>query len=202
MTSYDPDLAMTDDEANVLRFSVLKCAMLGGCAAEVGVYKGHSASIIRNNLPEDVPLFLFDTFEGIPDLITEEDVDAFGRSLRESDWVAPGMYAASEYDVRDRFADSPNVIITRGLFPASAEGIITNESFAFVHLDVDLYQPTVEVLQFFCFRMLPDGLILVHDYDCNPGIKAACERFIGLSKSFKLSVIHGHNGQALLWHKT
>lgn len=47
-------------------------------------------------------------------------------------------------------------------FPESAEGI--QDSFCFVNLDMDLYQPMLNGLRFFYDKMEKNGVILLHDY--------------------------------------
>ena len=54
-----------------------------------------------------------------------------------------------------------------------------HERFSFVHLDVDLYQPTMDSLEFFYGRMNPCSIILCDDYGfvtC-PGAKKAMDSF-------------------------
>ena len=68
-----------------------------------------------------------------------------------------------------------NVIIKKGLFPASAKEI--DEKFAFVSLDMDLFNPIFEGLEFFWPKMSPGGVIFVHDYDCWDGVTKAVMKF-------------------------
>lgn len=56
-----------------------------------------------------------------------------------------------------------NVIIHKGYFPDTAKQL-EEERFAFVNLDVDLYEPTYNGLKFFKDKMISGGVILVHDY--------------------------------------
>ena len=56
-----------------------------------------------------------------------------------------------------------NVRIYKGLFPGTASPV-ANQSFAFVHLDADLYQSTKDSLEFFYPRMEKGGIILTHDF--------------------------------------
>lgn len=67
------------------------------------------------------------------------------------------------------------VEIKKGLFPETASGI--EDSFVFVSLDMDIYEPTYQGLQFFWNRMSPGGVIFVHDYGNYDGIKSAVMRF-------------------------
>jgi O-methyltransferase len=76
-------------------------------------------------------------------------------------------------------ADKNNVVIRRGIFPNTAKDI--DDSFIFVRLDLDLYQPTLEGLKFFYPRMCRGGVILVHDYytESYAGVKQAVIDFWG-----------------------
>ena len=65
-------------------------------------------------------------------------------------------------------------------FPNSyAKNVIKNKKFKFVHLDVDNYQPYKESLEFFYDKMVPGGIILFDDYDCDccPGANKAVDEF-------------------------
>jgi predicted O-methyltransferase YrrM len=49
-----------------------------------------------------------------------------------------------------------------------------------VHIDVDLYNPTKDSLEFFCPRLRPGGIIVCDDYGFSscPGATAACNEFL------------------------
>ena len=51
--------------------------------------------------------------------------------------------------------------------------------FAFVHLDADLYQPTLAALRYFYPRMVAGGVIIIHDYNHNwDGARKAVNEFV------------------------
>jgi hypothetical protein len=137
----------------------------GGAFAEVGVFRGASAKLICEAKGQ-TPLYLFDTFQGLPDNVSGID----GRFWK-------GLFIASEKEVRTRLAKYPNVEIYPGLFPQTS-GPIENQKFSFVHLDVDLYSSTKAVLEFFYPRMLPGGRILSHDYGQCEGVWTAFDEFM------------------------
>jgi len=61
---------------------------------------------------------------------------------------------------------------------------VSESDFCFVHLDVDLYQPTLDSLQFFYDRMPRGGIILCADYGfitC-PGARQAMDAFFAAKK--------------------
>ena len=137
----------------------------GGAFAEVGVFRGASAKMICE-AKRQTPLYLFDTFEGLPDQIGTTD----GRFKK-------GMFIASEKEVRERLSKYQAVEIYPGIFPDTVN-TIKGIKFSFVHLDVDLYSVTKKALEFFYPRMLHGGRILSHDYGQCEGVWLAFDEFI------------------------
>ncbi|HZS45828.1 MAG TPA: TylF/MycF/NovP-related O-methyltransferase [Blastocatellia bacterium] len=154
----------------------------GGVFAEVGVFRGTSAKVICE-AKEKTPLHLFDTFEGLPDEISERD-----RRFEK------GMFAGNENKVKERLSQYPDVVFYPGIFPGTA-ATAQNLKFSFVHLDVDLYKVTRKALEFFYPRMLPGGRILSHDYGHCEGVWCAFDEFI-IGKQEKLQPMQ--NTQVLL----
>jgi hypothetical protein len=147
-----------------------------GNVAEAGVFRGDFAKHINAVFP-DKTLYLFDTFEGFP----EQDV---AREELPSNSKAGYYDATSEDLVLIKLPHPEKVIISKGYFPQTTEGV--RDTFCFVNLDLDLYQPTLEGLKFFWDKMSECGVILVHDYfgvDF-PNVKTAVmdfERMLGQS---------------------
>ena len=56
---------------------------------------------------------------------------------------------------------------------------IKNEKFSFVHIDVDLYEPTMKSLEFFFPRLVKGGIIVCDDYNSNifNGAKKAWDKY-------------------------
>jgi hypothetical protein len=54
------------------------------------------------------------------------------------------------------------------------------ESYAFVHVDVDLYEPAIFCLRHFAPRVPRGGVIVLDDYEALkcPGIRAAAEDYL------------------------
>jgi hypothetical protein len=70
------------------------------------------------------------------------------------------------------------VVYHRGWIPKRFESV-AEQAFSFVHLDVDLYQPTLDSLLFFYDRLQPGGILLCDDYgfaNC-PGARRALDEF-------------------------
>ena len=129
-----------------------------GAVAEAGVYKGNTAKYINYIFP-DRKLYLFDTFEGFS--IDEQKNDDL-RGLHNEKL----NFSDTNVDVvMSKMSFRNNCIVRKGRFPESAKGI--NEKFAFVRLDMDLYDPIMAGLEFFYPKMTKGGYISIHDCRSN-----------------------------------
>lgn len=138
-----------------------------GAAAELGVYRGAFARCINALLPERT-LFLFDSFEGFDERESAGEKAGFVQAHRNT----------AEEQVLAAMPHPERVILRRGFFPATAEGL-EEERFALVSLDVDLEESTLKGLRFFVPRMEPGGYLLLHDCFSPklPGVAAALRRY-------------------------
>lgn len=127
-----------------------------GAAAEFGVYRGDFARQINAAFP-DRKLYLFDSFEGFPESALEEE-----RKNGYSGGEIQDFRGTRTKEVLARMPRPEQVIIRKGVFPESAEGV--EASFCFVSLDADLYRSTLDGLMYFYPRMESGGVILLHDY--------------------------------------
>lgn len=132
--------------------------------AEVGVYKGGSLKFLAENFPTAVILG-FDTFEGLPKEHWSED-----------EFHEPGEFDDTTRKSVYEFINSPNVILIKGLFPATAKHY-KDLRFDFVHVDVDFYKATALSIAWFWPRMVDGGIIVFDDYkwDNCPGVKRALD---------------------------
>lgn len=140
-----------------------------GAVAEAGVYRGEFAKHI-NKCFYDRKCYLFDTFEGF----TEYDI---AREQEKSLVVAEHFKNVNVEKMISKMPNKENIIVRVGRFPETATEI--DERFAFVNLDMDLYEPTIEGLRLFYPLMSDGGVILVHDYFNKgyPNIEKAVDDF-------------------------
>jgi O-methyltransferase len=158
-------IAVSDD---YFRYATLGLAVarvlreeIPGAFAEVGVWRGETSAFVHRLAPER-RYYLFDTFEGFP----SRDLPAGAVDERFRD--------TSVEAVRRRVGSSPNVVLRPGYVPETLAGL-EDERFAFVLLDLDLYDPTYASLEFFYPRMSPGAYLVVHDYN-NAESDWACRR--------------------------
>lgn len=138
---------------------------LSGNVAEVGVYKGKFAKYINQYFPTK-KLYLFDTFEGFD----EKDIIAEKKSGLND--VTQDFSNTSIELVLKNMPFPGQCIIKKGFFPETATGI--EDSFVFVSLDADLYEPIYKGLTFFYPKMTKGGYIFIHDVN-NDGYKGAAK---------------------------
>ncbi|MBE6015713.1 MAG: hypothetical protein E7241_10205 [Lachnospiraceae bacterium] len=147
-------------------------AGLKGNVAELGVYRGEFSRYL-NRAFSDKMLYLFDTFEGFNEVEakTEKESgncgDAFINRFRET-----------SIDIVMSKMDHPEkIIVKKGLFPESLDGL--EDSFVFVSIDVDFEQSIYDGLKYFYPRLVSGGYIFVHDYNSASlmGVRKAVARY-------------------------
>ena len=161
--------------------------------AEVGVYKGGTSRFIVDvlNVVVDQKVanhFCFDTFEGHD-----------GKDITRSETHKPGQFDDTSFEAVGKVVGN-DCRVYQGRFEDTCIAIDASR-FNFVHLDVDLFLPTLHALRFFTSRMKSDGIIVVDDYantSCN-GVKQAVEEFLAGDKSFIR--LHLLTGQAILFKR-
>nr|WP_294504472.1 TylF/MycF/NovP-related O-methyltransferase [uncultured Rhodopila sp.] len=140
-----------------------------GDIAELGVYKGNSAALLAHYARTNGrTLYLFDTFDGfVPEDFSAQDPN---REMGFRD-------TSVEFVLENTGTEAVECI--KGRFPGTLTQEISARSFAIVHIDADLYQPTKAGLDFFYERLSPGGMLIVHDYinEYWGGVKQAVDEF-------------------------
>jgi O-methyltransferase len=203
---HDPEFQQLSKEWNVRglpndrRFFLLASAGatrdIPGDTAECGARFGTSSFFILNGLADsDKQHHIFDSFEGLS-TPTEKDHSS---DHQLSEW-RPGDLSANEHVTRENLQGFPNCRFYKGWIPKRFDEV-GDHRFSFVHVDVDLYEPTKASLEFFYPRMNAGGMILCDDYgfsDC-PGATQAMDDFF---RDKQESILHIPTGQGLVIKKT
>ncbi len=143
-----------------------------GCVAEIGVYRGKFSKNI-NQVFLDRIFYLFDTFEGFDK--RDMSLELKGNLIHKD---KTGHLGDTSIElVRSKLPYPEKCIFKQGYFPDTTKGV--NEKFVFVSIDVDLYQPTLEALNFFYPKLTSPGYLLVHDYNIPryKGVTEAVKQF-------------------------
>lgn len=178
-------------------FNLIKLVRdLPGDTAECGCYLGRASHVMLEATKAQARAHhVFDSFEGLSDPSPE---DALGSGQRGDvyEWK-PHDLTAREADVRrnlERFAG--RVHFYKGWIPERF-GDVADRTFSFVHVDVDLYRPTLDSFAFFYPRLVPGGILLCDDYGFSscPGANRAVKEY---AASVDAPVVHLPTGQAMV----
>lgn len=178
------------DRKFALRGFAEMAADLPGDFAECGVFKGASAFLLAKVILARAPdktLHLFDSFAGL--------------SLpgpRDGTYWREGALAADLTEVVENLADVRGPLqIHAGWIPERFSDVDAHV-FALVHVDVDLYEPTLACLQFFAPRLVPGGMIVCDDYgfETCPGARLAVDEYV---QAHRLPFVHLPTGQAIVF---
>ena len=154
-----------------LQIERLKKANIKGAFAELGVYQGETAKFIHE-MDNTRQFHLFDTFEGF------SETDLTKESSKDEKYNTSNFSDTSLAEVENNIGGNEKISFYTGYFPDSAKGI-SETNYAFVHLDADLYLPTIAALKYFYPKLSNGGAIIIHDYNHTwDGIKQAVEEFI------------------------
>jgi O-methyltransferase len=160
-------------------------AHVPGDTAECGVFRGATSYLIccanQDARAANKTHHLFDSFEGLS-------------------WPAPsdgthwtkGDLKCEIGSVRGALSAFKNVDFHPGWIPERFREV-ENRTFSFVHIDVDLADPTRESLAFFYPRMEVGGIIVCDDYGLStcPGATRVVDRFLAYKPEKMLTLPDG-----------
>ena len=165
-----------------------------GDLAECGVFSGGSSHLMLvANEDTTKHLYGFDSFEGLsaPTLLDspldestfkwrKHDMQIYERTAHANLEQHLGRYTLYKGWIPDRF------------------GEVADKKFSMVHIDVDLYEPTLAALEFFYPRVSTGGIILCDDYGFKscPGARKAMDEFF-IDKP-EARVVHLTTGQGVV----
>lgn len=145
-----------------------------GDVSECGVYKGGSAFLLARHISDsglDKRLCLFDSFNGLstPDVL-------------DGSWWHKGDLQSTVVDVTENLkpiGDYSFIDIYEGWIPDRFDEV-EDRTFCFVHIDVDLAQPTLSAVEFFYPKLSQGGIMLMDDYGFTscPGVTKVFDDFM------------------------
>lgn len=164
-------------------------ASVEGDFAEFGTCSGYSASLIARTIDyyskhlashENMhsmaqrKLCLFDSFQGFP--VATKTVDTASPHVASGAWgegTAKGLNSIQLEELCGKFIDKERINIYEGWYKDTLSTIESNRTFAFVHLDCDLYESTYDVLYHLLEnQQLSEGAKLLFDnWYCNKASK-------------------------------
>ena len=183
------DMRDTDNFPRQLRFDSLQQTIqhvlknkIEGDFAECGCWKGLSAYITCHYIAENGggrAFHIFDSFEGGLSDKVEQDENLRYKLTDEQILEEKLHFSSSESHIHRALDKHDNYNLYKGWIPERF-GEVSNIKFAFVNIDVDLYQPTKDSVEFFFPRLSPGGIVVCDDYNMSqfPGAKTAIDEFL------------------------
>ena len=162
-----------------------------GDVVEFGCYVGTtSVPVGKRLIGTDKTLYVYDSFEGLPDK-SAEDASPAGLQFVTGELLATKKQLIKNF----KHAGVPLPVITKGWFSDVKTSQVPDEiSFAF--LDGDYYHSVLDPLKLIWDRMAPGAVIIVDDYanEALPGAARATDEWLrdhpaGLRVEHSLAII-------------
>lgn len=159
-------------------------ASVAGDTVECGVYmECGSHCILEQNRLSSFPRhhYIFDSFEG---LSQPQSID--GKYWSE------GSLLIGESIVNNNLSGFNKKTLLKGWIP-SAFSAVQDKTFSFVHIDVDLYQPTLDSIKFFYPKLNTGAILICDDYGFSTckGATRAIDEFLADKSEKMLSLPQG-----------
>lgn len=182
-----------EETGEILRLASLSLNF-DGDLVELGCYEGDTSLLLAELLKgvkSEKRLFIYDSFEGLPDK-TAEDFSVAGAAFKK------GELFVTKKEVKARFlrANLPVPVIKKGWFNELDPEVDLPEKICFAFLDGDLYESIKTSLKLIADKIAPGGVIIVHDYNNPelPGVAKAVDEWPEMkkykfAKKFSLAVL-------------
>ncbi|MBF0382212.1 MAG: class I SAM-dependent methyltransferase [Magnetococcales bacterium] len=177
---------------------------LNGGHVECGVLRGFSALLLANIQKMRDPgylgenLYLVDSFEGLSQPTQQDKIVINPELLEENVSVfeyQKGHFAVDIEHVKKVMQPFANTTILKGWIPDVFVDLPEKE-WAFVHIDVDLYEPTYSCMEYFVPRLVKGGCIINDDFS-SPGFPGGGLSWQDYCKKHDLKYIALDSGQAV-----
>ena len=178
---------------------------LDGDIVECGTWKGGLAALMLQHIITrklNKLLFIYDTFEGMPEPGDKDHPDALRRygELKDgeySDWCRAGIDIVRDTlsQVTETYSD--HCYLVEGKVEDTLE-VFGPQSIALCRLDTDWYSSTKVEMEVLFPRVVKGGYIIVDDYSDWPGCKMAVDEYLAnTEEDYNLSIEDG----SLVIHK-
>jgi len=187
---YDRLFTLYQALANAAR---LPAREAGTYMAEVGVYRGGTSFFLAEAARElglkSPQLYCFDTFEGHAAEDINEEIETNHSA---------GHFSKTSFEAVKALRASFDFVHVRKGRVQDRAGEVASHTFSFIHLDVDIYEPTKFCLEFFDARLVRGAIVVVDDYGFTscPGAKQAVDEFVSSTKRYV--ALHQLTGQCVL----
>jgi len=156
-----------------------------GSFVECGVWKGGSMMTIARTLlranRNDRELFLYDTYEGMPQPIEADGEYAQTEWAKHQQGTHKGWACAQLDEVKANMASTGFPLDRIRYIPGKVEDTLpasAPESISLLRLDTDFYESTKHELVHLFPRLSHGGVLIIDDYGAFPGARKAVDEYI------------------------
>ena len=177
---------------HVFLWAFINGLKLDGDLIECGVYRGFSSAVATRYTDFgkiNKTLYLFDTWEGIP----QEQLDKNRIQSNLSKYEDPSNLKK----VEERFKDLQNVKIVKGKVPDIFHETEMPENVSFLHLDLNTSSGEIGALEFLFDKMVSGSVCLLDDYGHKIAAIQAVEEY-GWFKRREYFICELPTGQAII----
>lgn len=167
-------IMLADGQIDYILKNLASVIELPGDVVELGCNVGVTSSYLQrfiNVAGVDKRLHVYDSFEGLPPKTAEDGATP----------CDAGASAVTVEAFKKTFADAgvELPVINKGFFGDVADGAYP-EKICFAFFDGDFYGSIMDSFKKVYDKMVPGGIILIHDYEYAPfpGVKKACDDFL------------------------
>lgn len=174
LRSFDESFGYNSDRRWMVSQLLRLIEAVPGDTAEVGCFRGAMSWLICQASQQidgqhQRIHHLFDSFEGLSQ-----------PGLNDGTHWKAGALACSENLVTENLSPFEGRFCTYKGWVPERFADVSDRSFAFVHIDVDLHDPTLESMKFFYPRLATGGILVCDDYGFTscPGATLACDEYL------------------------
>lgn len=146
-----------------------------GDVIECGAFRGATSLLLAvlgrlNGLQQTV--LMLDTFAGMP------APSVFDSSRREGEYSAPKGWPERLRELARTLGVADRVEVHPGLFTDTFRELTASQRFAFVHIDANIYEGTLDACKFCLPRIAEGGVVVFDDYNglCDLGARLAIDQ--------------------------
>jgi O-methyltransferase len=157
------DFSLVDESKHYLTYSYIKQLSklnINGDYLEVGVWRGGLSALVGMTFQKFSPrikrsLYLADTYEGMPKSVAQDNFYKGGELADTSQEIVEDLF---------KKCNLSNLQILKGYFPQDTSKLINADKFAYVHIDVDIYESAKNTFDWAWPRVSQHGMIVFDDY--------------------------------------
>jgi O-methyltransferase len=157
---------------------------LDGDVVECGVWKGGMAAGIAELLGPERKYYLFDSFDGLPDV---KEIDGMAAKQWQMDKASPAYHDNCRADIEYAMAAMRKAGVefecVKGWFENTIPDFEKIENIALLRLDADWYESTTICLENFFPRVVENGMVIIDDYYTWSGCSRAVHDYLSSTKS-------------------